>query len=181
MSGAFALHPPIRRVIVRPAGPDDVDGMARVSVDTWRLTYEGILPAGYLERMRRNRHERERRRLMLEDGVHHFVAVESAAGEVVGFVSCGPSRGGPSSAEIYELYVQCGFQGQGLGRRLMHAAMDRLARDGHGDMIVWVLSQNPNLPFYPRMGGRLHIRKTIGVGGAPVEETAFVWTLGRAG
>jgi ribosomal protein S18 acetylase RimI-like enzyme len=177
---AFALRTPTRRLIVRPATWNDVEGMARVSVDTWRLTYKDILPAAYLERMQVHRHENQRSRLMHAPGVRHFVAVEPSAGEVVGFAACGPTRGEKAaSGEVYELYVQNGFQGRGLGRRLFRAAQDRLARDGHEAMIVWVLDQNPNFGFYPRMGGWRHARKTIGVGGAAVPETSYVWRLDR--
>ena len=177
---AFALRTPTRRIAVRPASWDDIAGMARVSVDTWRLTYAEILPRAYLERMRLLRSEHQRSRMMHAQGVHHFVAIEPAAGEVVGFVSCGPTRnGGAASGEIYELYVQRGFQTRGLGRRLFRAAMDRLARDGHERMVVWVLNQNPNFGFYARMGGWLHARKTICVGGKAVDETAYVWPLDR--
>lgn len=178
---AFALRTPTRRIVVRPAVWDDIEGMARVSVDTWRLTYKDVLPKAYLERMRLVRSETQRSRLMMAHGVHHFVAIEPSAGEVVAFVSCGPTRnGGAAPGEIYELYVQRGFQGRGLGRRLFRAAMDRLARDGHERMVVWVLDQNPNFDFYPRMGGWLHSKKSIRVGGQAVDQTAYVWRLDRA-
>ncbi len=177
---AFALRTPTRRIIVRAASWDDVEGMARVSVDTWRLTYWDVLPKAYLERMRLVRHETQRSRMMHAQGVHHFVAIEPSAGEVVGFVSCGPTRnGGAAPGEIYELYVQNGFQGRGIGRRLFRAAMDRLARDGHERLVVWVLNENPNFNFYPRMGGWLHARKSIRVGGKAVDETAYLWPLDR--
>jgi ribosomal protein S18 acetylase RimI-like enzyme len=177
---AFALRTPTRRVIIRPASWDDIEGMARVSVDTWRLTYTDILPKAYLERMRLMRSEHQRSRMMYAAGVHHFVAIEPAAGEVIGFVSCGPTRnGGAAPGEIYELYVQNGFQGRGVGRRLFRAAMDRLARDGHERLVVWVLNDNPNFNFYPRMGGWLHTKKSIRVGGKAVDETAYLWPLDR--
>ena len=176
----FTLRTPTRRIIVRPAVWDDIEGMARVSVDTWRMTYKDILPRAYLERLRLVRQETQRSRMMHAPGVHHFVAIEPAAGEVVGFVSCGPTRnGGAAPGEIYELYVQNGFQGRGLGRRLFRAAMDRLARDGHERLVVWVLDENPNFNFYPRMGGWLHAKKTIRVGGRAVGETAYLWPLDR--
>ena len=78
---AFALRTPTRRIVVRPAAWDDIEGMARVTVDTWRLTYKDILPKAYLERMRLIRSESQRSRMMHAPGVHHFVAVEPAANE----------------------------------------------------------------------------------------------------
>jgi ribosomal protein S18 acetylase RimI-like enzyme len=182
MSRNFAfLRTPTRRSTVRPAGWEDIEGMTRVSVDTWQLTYKDILPKAYLERMRRASHENQRSRMMYAQGVHHFVAIEPAAGEVVGFVSCGPTRnGGGAPGEIYELYVQNGFQGRGLGRRLFRAAADRLARDGHESMIVWVLADNPNRGFYPRLGGWRHVRSAIRIGGVSVDKLSYVWRLDRA-
>jgi GNAT superfamily N-acetyltransferase len=174
------LRAPARRIAVRAAGWEHIEGMARVSLDTWRLTYRDILPRPYLERMRHAAHESQRSRMMHAQGVHHFVAIEPTAGEVVGFASCGPTRSGSgASGEIYELYVQNGYQGRGLGRRLFRAAADRLARDGHESMIVWVLAENPNRGFYPRVGGWRQAMKSIRVGGASVDEIAYVWRLDR--
>ena len=179
-SFVFPVRVATRRVQIRPADWSDIEGMARVSVDTWALTYAEILPAAYLQRMRYAAHENQRSRMMHAHGVHHVVAVEPSAGEVVGYASCGPTRGAGASGEIYELYVQNGFQGRGIGRRLFRAARNHLASDGHESMIVWVLSENPNLGVYPRLGGWLHGKKTIRVGGAQVEETGYRWRLDRA-
>ena len=175
MLGQFDFQTSSRKAIVRPAETRDVEGMARVSIDTWRLTYSGLLPAPYLARMRLSAHEAQRRRLMQGPGMAHLVAEEVATGETVGFASAGPARGQEASGELYELYVQNGFQGQGLGRRLLDGARLWLRSRGHGSMIVWVLAQNTNRIFYDRMGGRPAGVRTIRVGGALVEEAAYVW------
>src|SRR6201985_3947470 len=91
LSCAFARRTPTRRTIVRPASWDDIEGMARVSVDTWRLTYKDILPKAYLERMRLLRSENQRSRMMHAPGGHHFVAIEPSAGGGGGVVRCGPA------------------------------------------------------------------------------------------
>jgi ribosomal protein S18 acetylase RimI-like enzyme len=177
----FPVRAATRRITVRPAGWGDIEGMARVAVDTWGLTYHEILPPAYLAKMRYASMETQRSRMMYAQGVHHFVAIEPSAAEVVGFASCGPNRngGGQITGEIYELYVQNGFQSRGVGRRLFKAARNQLASNGHDSMIVWVLTDNPNLGFYPRLGGWLHGKKTIRVGGHKVEETAYTWRLDR--
>jgi GNAT superfamily N-acetyltransferase len=177
MDSRFAFDRPAHKPMVRLAGAGDIEGMARVSVDTWRLTYGGILPAGYLARMRLSAHETQRRRLMASPGAAHFVAEEPVTGETVGFASAGPARGadGGITAEIYELYVQNGFQRQGLGRGLVLAARAWLAGEGHGAMIVWVLAKNPARSFYERLGGHPAGQRTIRVGGALVDEAAYVW------
>ena len=162
---------------VRPAATGDIEGMARVSIDTWRLTYDGILPSGYLERMRLTAHESQRRRLMNSPDTAHFVAIEPVTGETVAFASAGPSRGSAfgASGEIYELYVQNGFQGQNLGRGLHEAARLWLANQGNDALIIWVLADNPARAFYEKLGGEASGLRTIRVGGVLVDEAAYVW------
>jgi GNAT superfamily N-acetyltransferase len=177
----FAFPAPAFEPKVRIAGPGDIEGMARVSVDTWKLTYDGILPDDYLARMRRPAQENQRRRMMASADTVHFVAEEPTTSETVGFASAGPARGdfADATSEIYELYVQNGFQRQGLGQRLVEAARDWLARQGHKQLIIWVLADNPSRAFYERIGGRWVGQRTIRVGGVPVAEAAYVWPLER--
>jgi GNAT superfamily N-acetyltransferase len=178
MDGLFAFDRASARPRVRPADEGDVEGMARVSVDTWRLTYAGILPGRYLTRLRLPAQESQRRRLMAAPDTVHFVAEEPITGETVGFASAGLARGESSgiTAEVFELYVQNGFQRQGLGRGLLLAARHWLAGQGHEAMIVWVLADNPARVFYERLGGRAAAQRAIRVGGALVEEAAYVWS-----
>ncbi len=183
MEGQFLFDASARTAVVRLATDADVEGMARVSVDTWRLTYGGILPDAYLARMRAGAHEAQKRRMLHGPGAIHFVAEEQMTAEPVAFASAGPSRGGPPgvTGEIYELYVQNGFQRQGLGRRLLEAAGAWLAERGHEAMIVWVLADNPNRDFYERIGGHFTNLRTIRVGGVAVDEASYVWRDLRKG
>ena len=179
MDSGFAFDRASARPRVRPAGADDVEGMARVSVDTWRLAYEGLLPRRYLARLRLPTQECQRRRLMAGPDTVHFVAEEPFTGEAVGFASAGSARGeagGGITGEVFELYVQNGFQRQGLGRGLLLAARTWLAGQGHRTMIVWVLADNSARAFYERLGGRAAGQRAIRVGGALVDEAAYVWS-----
>ena len=177
MDNRFAFDPQTLAPQVRPAAATDIEGMARVSIDTWRLTYNGILPSGYLGRMRLTAHESQRRRLMSSPDTAHFVAAEPVTGETVAFASAGPSRGSAfgASGEIYELYVQNGFQRQGLGRGLAEAARRWLAARGDHAMVIWVLADNPARGFYERLGGSAAGLRTIRVGGVLVDEAAYIW------
>jgi ribosomal protein S18 acetylase RimI-like enzyme len=177
MRPRFAPRPAGHTPRIRRAGPDDVEAMARVSVDTWRLTYGGILPAAYLERLDLGRQEIQRRHMLAAPETAHFIAEEAITGEAVGFASCGSSRGRTDLGvgEIYELYVQNGFQRQGLGEALVGAARGWMVEQGHASMVVRVLAENPARGFYERLGGRPSSYRTIRVGGASVEEVAYVW------
>jgi hypothetical protein len=38
-------------LVIREAAPADAPGIARVHVDTWRTTYQGIVPDQFLARL----------------------------------------------------------------------------------------------------------------------------------
>jgi hypothetical protein len=81
-----------------------------------------------------------------------------------------------ADGEIETLYVLDDWRERWLGRRLMRAAAAHLAASGCGSAFVWVLRENPNRWFYERLGGRPAAEATITVGGAPVVQTAYVWS-----
>lgn len=160
---------------IRPATRRDVEGIARVSVDTWRQTYTGLLPSPLLTRLRYHEVEGRQSRFLGEDNTHHFVAVEPLTGEIVGFANGGPCRQSRLgyAGEVYELYVQAGFQGRGLGHDLFQAVRNGLADRGLDTLLVWVLATNPNKEFYEHLGGRLVARQPMRMGGAMVQEFAY--------
>lgn len=169
-------------IILRPAVPADAAGMARVHVDSWRESYGGIVPEGYLNAL--SVPERTRRwQDMLESKQspwEAFVAVsgkEGAQGPILGFVSCGGAREGFSAhaGELYALYLLRSAQGAGAGRRLFDAARQNLRSCDISGMYLWVLADNPAAGFYRHMGGQELARKTIDIGGKPLLEIAYGW------
>jgi ribosomal protein S18 acetylase RimI-like enzyme len=76
----------------------------------------------------------------------------------VGYANAGPCRlphpdAQPRHGELYRLYVSQGQQGQGVGRRLMDAAVAWLDRDGPGPLWLGVWSGNLKAQaFYARYG-----------------------------
>jgi GNAT superfamily N-acetyltransferase len=174
----FELKLPARsEILIRQACRDDLEGIARVSVDTWRRAYRGLLADSVLEGLRYAYQEDRHRRFLSEPQTRHLVAVEPITGEVVGFANGGPSRQ-PAlgfGGEIYELYVQNGFQSRGLGRQLFGAVGEGLKAGARKSLIVWVLAANPNRAFYERLGGRLVSQQPIRLGGEVVQEVAYGW------
>lgn len=162
---------------IRPATRHDVEGIARVSVDTWRTTYDGQVPQEVLARLRYGGVEARHSRFLGEPHTQHFVAVEPLTREVVGFINGGPSRQPRLGfeGEIFELYVQRGFQGRGLGRGLFETAQTALQDGGSRRLLVWVLSSNPNRQFYERLGGRMVARQPVRMGRASLQEVAYGW------
>jgi len=162
-------------ITVRPASARDARGIAKLDVETWRAAYAGVLSTPYLVGLSERRREAGWRSVILHEPRDVRVAAD-ALGTILGFGSCGPSRGERDFAgEIFTLYVGPDWQNRGIGRRLLMALFRRLVAVGRNSAIVWVLRDNPSRFFYERLGGRQTARKSLSVGGAWIEALAYGW------
>ena len=139
-------------IVVRTPVVDDVKGMARVHVDSWRETYHDSMPhdvlyaPDFLER-------RERLWLsLLEEGNQdeYSVAVAELDGQIVGIAMAGPSddddrQGEP---ELFVLYTYKSIHGSGIGADLLEAVIEPEA-----SVTLWVADPNPRAQAFYRKNG----------------------------
>lgn len=163
---------------LRPARPDDAGAIASVHVASWRHTYAGRMPPGFLERMT-DAAARERREAnwtrTLEEG-RERVWVATQGGAVVGFASAGKPQDHPGrDAELFTLYTLPEVQGRGRGRALLGAVAGELRAAGARDLALWVLEDNPARAWYRRQGAREDGHKAVAVPGGELREVRMVW------
>jgi len=169
------------RFHIRQAAVPDAPAIARVHVQSWRESYQGIVPQSHLEGLDEGERARRWHRQLeaLQSPSAAFLALSGGAhdAEACGFVSCGPAREvfQGYAGEIYALYLLKAAQGTGLGRQMFETARQSLAACGINGLYLWVLSDNPAAGFYRHMGGRALGRKMLDIGGKPLEETAYGW------
>jgi len=144
---------------VRPAFPDDAEGIAKVHVKSWQEAYIGLLPQHVLDRQSVPTRLRWWTGILRETREDRwtFVAIDPAAG-IVGFVGgerAKRSMFGPAF-RVPVLYVLQSHLRRGLGRRLMQALGRAMAQQGAGEVALWSLASNQAArAFYERIGGRL--------------------------
>lgn len=143
-------------MIVRTATPSDARSMARVYVETWQVTYRGILPNAYLNAMTIEDSELSLGKEMAHPGIVSLVA-ESQTDGIMGFVTGGIRRQRDCiyEGEIFTLYVLSGFQRRGIGFRLVTGLVERLNRLEVYSVMVQVLKENPCRRFYEKINGVL--------------------------
>jgi GNAT superfamily N-acetyltransferase len=168
-------------VIIREAKAVDASSIASVVVDTWQMTYKGIVPQEYLDSLSYDRvtdvwTTRITDINKIWPGWFVFV-VENNDGKIVGFAGGGPSQGYglPFSGELGMLYVLKAYQRHGFGRQLAVAVAVRLKQRGLKSMLVWVFTANPYRAFYEALEGRVVAEKTIDRYGGHLTETAYGW------
>lgn len=164
---------------IREATLEDVEGISRVHVETWRHAYRGIVPAEHLAGLSVER-SAERNRAMFTTqrlpGAFCLVAVEES-GEIIGFCFAGPERESDPeyTAEVYGIYVHPQWHRQGAGRALIREAVMRLQALGFHNLIIWCLAGNPWRTFYEALGGTVVRQKYITIGGVDLSEVGFGW------
>lgn len=164
---------------IREAKPEDARAIAGIHVASWRSTYAGLLPDDVLLRLDSRTHEaRWWRHALRRRSRNHVILVADHEGHgVVGFGSCGPCRDRRMefAGEVYTIYLDDDFQGEGIGRRLfVDLSRNVLSAQGKS-MIVWALKTNPARFFYQALGGRYVARRPGTMGGAPIEEFCYGW------
>ena len=133
---------------VREMRPEDADGKGYVHWKSWQETYCGLIPDEKLISLERCR---EIAQLYPQNTL-----VALLDGKVVGFACYVPYRGADISncGEVQAIYVLKEAQGLGIGRRLMDAALAKLA--DYDTIALWVLQGNNRaIGFYEHYGYRL--------------------------
>ncbi len=143
-------------ITIREANQDDAYGIAKVYVEGWRSTYQGIVPDDHLAHMTYEQLEQRWSRILNSGDGFVFVA-EDGPENIVGFIWGGPEhQGAPGyTGELHAIYILQRYQGQDIGRRLTQALVRKMLEDGLELMIVWVLRDNPSRRFYEKLGAKL--------------------------
>jgi ribosomal protein S18 acetylase RimI-like enzyme len=145
-------------VIVRLATVEDAEALAVVQVRSWQEAYRGLIPQEYLDQR-----DPSRRRLAWRQWVEDARApaatlvAEDEAGDIVGFVSVSSSRDPDADpeveGEIQAIYLLPEYWGQGLGRLLMEAGLQRLDEARYHEVTLWVLESNRRARRFYEAGG----------------------------
>src|SRR5688572_27268075 len=140
---------------IRPANPDDAARIAEVQVQGWQQAYAHLFPAEYLARLSFSERTDTWRSRLNECNARRLTVADSD-GEVVGWLSLGPSRdpdATQSVGEVYGLYVDPSFWNRGVGKALWSAAESAAKAAGWHRITLWVLEGNARArEFYRRMG-----------------------------
>ena len=168
---------------VRPATQADVDSIASIHAAGFADAYAGRVPPGHLAQ-RGPAQRRELWQTVLDSPApRSHLLVAEAGDEVIGFLSCGPSRdvdAAPASeAQISTLYVAEAHRGTGAARALIEASLARSAREGFKEVTLWTVPENERaVAFYERAGFERDGAERSGRGGIPVTEHRMRRALG---
>ena len=153
---------------ILPLAPEDIPKKAAVHAQTWQETYRGLLPDELNDTITPRFAEYVTRRLT---SLRALVA--KVDGRIVGYISWSDRCRGhftvDGAAEVGNLYVLREFQGRGVGRALLDAALRCI---GERDVVLSAFSSNAAaLGFYEHIGFE---RTGATFDEGPMEETELV-------
>lgn len=165
-------------ILIRRATLEDAAAIATVHVTAWKEAYRGIVPDEFLDNLPIQRRTDQWVNMLSDTGsIYHCAFVAEMDGQVVGFSNYGSCREKDLGfeGELFAIYILRAAYKQGIGRALVIEAVKGLREAGYGNMLVWVLKDNPARGFYERLGGVYLAEKPIEIGGAQLVEVAYGW------
>src|ERR1041384_1555207 len=105
---------------IRTGTLTDVPGLAKVYVESWKSTYQGLVPDVFLKGMTLQAAAKNFTDCLQPNSYSYFLHVAEEDGRVVGFADGGKERSHPESGlgELYAIYLLKEFQGRGTGHLL---------------------------------------------------------------
>ncbi len=167
---------------IRIAQPEDAAAIAKVHIDSWRTTYQGIVPDAYLASLSYEQRTHGWHTILCQSDSTRFVyVVEDDNEQIIGFALGGRERGGDPDyqGELYAIYLLQHTQQRGLGRQLAAAVVAKLLQKGLTSLLVWVLADNPSRGFYEALEGQHLYDQLVTIGGTQLVEVAYGWRDAR--
>lgn len=156
---------------VRDWTAEDIPGIAKVEIASWRAAYGEIIEAAVLDRL-----DFAHIAIRWQRAFDHrlLVKVAETDGEVAGFAS-------RAEAEITMLYVDPRRWRQGIGRALLSRMLAEIAASGAPTAWLWVLAKNePARRFYVAHGGVAVEPGKTRVGTQVLDQIRYCWDFSRS-
>lgn len=135
---------------IRQALPTDAEALGHVHYTAWLETYSGLINTEYLGLLSPGDSAKG-----IQEHLEN-VLVLIADNQTIGFSITGPTRSEDlpdSFGDIHDIYILKEFQNQGLGKRLLDAAISKLNAEGYAHTAMWILgTNNAAIRFFEMQG-----------------------------
>lgn len=141
---------------LRVAKDEDYNTLVQMHVESWRVAYKGLVSDQYLDKdvvEERREHWKEKLPFNGPDR-STVIAYDDATGQLAGFVLSEYDQSKEKDMVYVEhLHVLPGWQGSGIGKKLMQNASDWTRSKALNKVYLYVLEQNTKaINFYESQG-----------------------------
>jgi ribosomal protein S18 acetylase RimI-like enzyme len=149
---------------LRDAGPEDLDKLAQLHVDTYNETHVGPFGTGPTFALRRSQW---REKLGGLHATNFVIVLETPGRDLVGFCWSHPADDDPRwGARLNKIYLRRQYQRQGLGQRMVRETVRRLLANGVTSMSLFTEPDNVRAcRFYEKLGAERQLDEKGTFGG----------------
>ena len=153
----------------------DIEEVAKIIVDDWKIAYKGIIDNEYLEKLS----YKDKAKRIKEKYSKQKALVYVENDKIKGYCRFGENRDNEKEyGEIYALYIKSGEKNNGIGKKLSKKAMKILTERGYKEAVIWCLKENKNARiFYEKIGGKLFKERKIPIGDKEYDEVCYKYKL----
>ena len=168
------------KLIIRDATINDIPEVTKLHVDSWNITYKGIIAQDHLDNMKNNIDKRIKR---TEDEFNlRKMIVAIIDDEIVAFseytLTNKFSKGLDIDCELCGLYVKNQYVGTGIGSKVFNYVVSEFKKNNNSKMGLWCVKENTNaINFYKSKGGIQVAEKKFELAGKEYSEIAFIYDL----
>lgn len=161
--------------MIRKAIIEDAFDIAKISKDSWQITYKGIMPDEFLNSLEILKIAKQKEELLKNPEINTYVYEEN---EILGFVTFSESEENKNIGEIYAIYLKPNKKRMGIGSKLFNYAKGVLKEKGYKQMIIWCAKENkPSIKFYEKMGGKIIKEKNNNYLGINIVEMGLIYNI----
>lgn len=160
---------------IRIANINDAQGIAKVHIDSWRITYKGIIPQSFLDSL-----NYEQRTKLWENNISdktNTIFVAENENKIIGFVTGGTRNTNkePGASDLTSIYILEEWQGYGVGKKLLKKIMTSFLEQDYQKIYVDVLAANKTRHFYKYYGAEYVKTVQLEIAGKKLDEEIYVW------
>src|SRR6476620_2439988 len=111
-------------ITIRKATEKDIKGIAKVHVDSWKITYKGIISDEIIDNATYESREKQWENIFKQAvGNEYRYVAETFDQKIIGFIDGGHERTGKYNCdgELYAIYLLKEYQGNKLGKKIGRA------------------------------------------------------------
>ncbi|MBI9049776.1 MAG: GNAT family N-acetyltransferase [Anaerolineaceae bacterium] len=148
------------RIIIRKPKLDDIDALAVLHFETWKIGYRELISDEVLSTLSVEGFVTRWKERIINPKAAEYVVLAEREGQIMGFAIFGESREAinlpKEFSEIYAIYVYPKYWQQGVGKVLMQHAFTTFSENKAPGCFLWTLKENMRARiFYERMGMKL--------------------------
>lgn len=168
---------------IRPAIIADAADLAHIHIEGWRASYGGLVEQSFLDALDKDKRQADWVK-WLGEGTESLIAHDETD-KPAGFIAFNKLMTPPPgmspirplyTSEILAIYILPDYWRQGLGKKLMKAAAERLKERKHKSLCLWVLEKNARgNAFYKALGGQRCGKKDVTIGNQKLTDVCYGW------